>query len=419
MTISFNTIPSNTLVPLFYAEMDNQAANTAQDSGASLLIGHANNGAEIVANSLVLMPSADYARQICGAGSQLARMVEAYRQTDPFGELYVIAVPEATGAAATVTLTVTGEATESGTVNVYVGRTRVQASVTNGDNVTTIASSIQDAINAVPTLPFTASSSAGVVTLTARHKGLCGNEIPVSLNYYGFGGGEVLPAGVQIAVATGTAGTGAPVLTGAVAAMADEPFDYIGLPFNDTASVNTLVPPGPAWSASDPAIAGAAPSLTRVHQRADALMRELDPRTTTELINRWERLCGLPDECIPAGTQTLRQRQQRLDAKVNLAGGINEDFYLAQLAALGRPDATITRYDKSTFTCSSACTDAVNAPEWRYYWQVNMPAATNTTWMTCGDPCDSALRIWGDTVVECVLNKLCPSHTYVIFKYPE
>ncbi len=199
------------------------------------------NGAEIVANSLVLMPSADYARQICGAGSQLARMVEAYRQTDPFGELYVIAVPESTGAAATVTLTVTGAATETGTVNVYVGRTRVQAPVTNGDNVTMIASSIQDAINAVPTLPFTASSSAGVVTLTARHKGLCGNEIPVSLNYYGFGGGEVLPAGVQIAVATGTAGTGAPVLTGAVAAMADEPFDYIGLPFSDTASVNTLV----------------------------------------------------------------------------------------------------------------------------------------------------------------------------------
>ncbi|WP_436718754.1 hypothetical protein, partial [Escherichia coli] len=24
MTISFNTIPSNTLVPIFYAEMDNQ-----------------------------------------------------------------------------------------------------------------------------------------------------------------------------------------------------------------------------------------------------------------------------------------------------------------------------------------------------------------------------------------------------------
>ena len=76
--------------------------------------------------------------------------------------------------------------------------------------------------------------------------------------------------------------------------------DYIRL-------LSALLPPGPAWSASDPTIAGAAPSLTRVHQRADAMMRELDPRTTTELINRWERLYGLPDECIPAGTQTLRR----------------------------------------------------------------------------------------------------------------
>ncbi len=33
-----------------------------------------------------------------------------------------------------------GAVTETGTVNVYVGRTRVQAPVTNGDNVTTIAS---------------------------------------------------------------------------------------------------------------------------------------------------------------------------------------------------------------------------------------------------------------------------------------
>lgn len=173
------------------------------------------------------------------------------------------------------------------------------------------------------------------------------------------------------------------------------------------------------WRTGKRLYGNASDLVTMIKTLSGALMRELDPRTTTELINRWERLCGLPDECIPAGTQTLRQRQQRLDAKVNLAGGINEDFYLAQLAALGRPDATITRYDKSTFTCSSACTDAVNAPEWRYYWQINMPAATNTTWMTCGDPCDSALRIWGDTVVECVLNKLCPSHTYVIFKYPE
>lgn len=86
-----------------------------------------------------------------------------------------------------------------------------------------------------------ASSAAGVVTLTARHKGLSGNDIPVVLNYYGYGGGEVLPAGVAVAVAAGAAGTGAPVLNGAIAAMADEPFDYIGHPFSDLASVNAFV----------------------------------------------------------------------------------------------------------------------------------------------------------------------------------
>lgn len=240
MTISMNTIPANALVPLFYAEMDNSAANTSQDSGPSLLLGHANTGASIATNSLVLMPSADYAKQICGPGSQLARMVDAYRATDPFGELYIIAVPEAVGAAATVTMTVTGAATASGTVTLYIGRTRVQAVVANGDAVAVVASSIKDAINANITLPFTATSVAGVVTLAARHKGLTGNDIPVTLNYYGFGGGEVLPAGIMIVIAVGAAGTGSPVLTSAIAAMADEPFDFIGHPYSDTASVNTF-----------------------------------------------------------------------------------------------------------------------------------------------------------------------------------
>ncbi|HCM9146197.1 TPA: YmfQ family protein [Enterobacter roggenkampii] len=179
-----------------------------------------------------------------------------------------------------------------------------------------------------------------------------------------------------------------------------------------------LLPPGPAWSSDDVAIKGAAPSLLRVHQRADDLMLELDPRTTNELINRWEMCCGLPDECIHAGTQTLRQRQQRLDAKVNLIGGINEDFYLRQLEALGKPGATITRYNKGPFKCTSPCTDATYSSEWRYYWQVNMPASSDATWMTCTDDCTTPVRYWGDTVAECVINKLCPSHTYVLFKYP-
>jgi phage tail sheath gpL-like len=240
MTVSFNSIPADLRVPLFYAEMDNSAANTAQTSAPSLLIGHANTGALVATNQLILMPGKDYAIQQCGAGSQLARMVEAYRMSDPFGELWVIAVPEATGSAATLTLTVTGAATAPGVVSLYIGRRRIQAAVTPGDDVSAVAASIAAAITADGMTPFTAAAALGVVTLTARHKGTWANDIPVTLNYYGYSGGEVLPAGVNIAIATGVAGTGAPTLTGTIAAMGDEPFDYIGHPFNDTASMNTI-----------------------------------------------------------------------------------------------------------------------------------------------------------------------------------
>ncbi|MDU2730528.1 MULTISPECIES: YmfQ family protein [Pantoea] len=183
--------------------------------------------------------------------------------------------------------------------------------------------------------------------------------------------------------------------------------------------LGALLPRGPAWSADDPMLAGLAPSLAELHGRGDALMLEIDPRSVTELIDRYESISGLPDSCAPPGVQTLQQRRQRLDAKLNLAGGINEAFYLAQLEALGYTDVTITRYNKAQFTCVSDCTDSLYSDEWRYYWQVNMPSSTQITPMTAISSCTDSIRAWGDTIAECVLEKLAPSHTYVIFKYPE
>ena len=183
--------------------------------------------------------------------------------------------------------------------------------------------------------------------------------------------------------------------------------------------LGALLPRGPAWDASDPLLLGCAPVLSRAHARGDALMLEIDPRSVTELIDRYEGITGLPDSCTPTGTQTLQQRRQRLDAKINLAGGINEAFYRVQLDALGYTGATITRYPKSTFTCNSLCTDSLFSDEWRYYWRVNIPASVQIKPMTCIGDCTDSIRTWGDTVVECVLSKLAPSHTYVIFLYTE
>ncbi|KAB3151909.1 DUF2313 domain-containing protein, partial [Escherichia coli] len=155
-------------------------------------------------------------------------------------------------------------------------------------------------------------------------------------------------------------------------------------------------------------------SLVRVHQRADELVIEIDPGQSTELIERYEELYGLPDSCSPVGTQTLRQRQQRLEAKANVAGGINEQFFLDQLEALGYTGVTIEQFQNL-----DASPDPEWGDRWRYFWRVTLPVDAGAQWQTCTDACNTPIRTWGDTVAECVINKLCPSHTVVLFSYPD
>jgi len=242
MTVSFPTIPSDIRVPLFWAEMDNSAANTTQDSAPALLFGYANESATIARDVLTIMPTASLAGQQCGRGSMLARMVAAYRNVDPFGEVWIVPVTEPAGTAATGTVTIAGTATASGTLNLYVGKVRVQSAVTTDDDAATAAAALAAAVNENENvdLPVTATVAAGVITLTARHNGLTGNEIPLCINYYGAVGNETTPDGLNITITAMSGGTGSPDLTGAIAALGDESFDYIGLPFCDSASLSAI-----------------------------------------------------------------------------------------------------------------------------------------------------------------------------------
>jgi phage tail sheath gpL-like len=246
MTVSFNYIPSDNRVPLFYAEMDNSAANTAVSGAPSLLIGMALPEADIPLNQLVIMPSKDLAKKMAGRGSQLARMVEAYRQVDPFGELWVIAVPD-NGEPATGTVTITGAATDSGTVNLYVGTRKVQVTVATGDTGNQVSQALLRAINNNVDLPVTAEyqttsagAAQGTVKLSAVNGGPVGNSIPLTLNYFGTASGEEVPAGLSVQTGKMRGGVGDPDLSQAISAMGDEPFDYIGLPFSDANSLQLM-----------------------------------------------------------------------------------------------------------------------------------------------------------------------------------
>lgn len=241
MTISFNNIPNNIKVPLFYAEMDSSAANTIQDSGASLIVAYSLVESSIERNKLIIMPTADQAKKLAGRGSQLSRMVEAYRNIDNFGELFVIAVDEPTaGSNATGTIQISGTAEETGILSLYIGNSKIQSRVTVYDTAEAIANGLHNTINANPDLPVTASVSNSTITLTAKHKGLSGNDIPLCFNYYGTLGGEENPDGLNIVITQMNGGTGTPDLTPVIAAMGDKLLDFIAFPFNDLSSLATF-----------------------------------------------------------------------------------------------------------------------------------------------------------------------------------
>jgi len=240
MTISFNNTPANVRVPLFYAEVDNSQAGYFSQQNRTLLIGHKTVGASAVDNVPVLVSTTDQARAVFGLSSMLARMHEVYRANDSFGEVWCLPVPPGAGAAATGTITYTGPASAAGAIAVYIGAQKVQAAVAGADTATAIAASVAAAINADATLPVTAASALGVVTLTARHSGLVGNDIVVQHNYRGVAGGEVLPTGVGAAIVAMAGGAGTPTLTAGLAALGDDEYDFIVSPFSDATALDAF-----------------------------------------------------------------------------------------------------------------------------------------------------------------------------------
>lgn len=237
MAISFGSIPQKIYTPLFYAEVDNSAANTTTDDMQSLIIGPMLSSGKATAGELTYVSSAEHAAELFGQGSILHRMVSAYRQQDSSGTLYVMPLEDpSAGVAATKTVTVTGTATAAGTISLYVGFDLVEVGVAIDDSESDIATAIASAINAEADLPVTAAAELGVVTVTAKHKGIVGGDFSVNVNLLGAANGQTLPTGVGITIKDGTAGTGTPDIEEAFAALKDEPFEFIALPYSDKTS---------------------------------------------------------------------------------------------------------------------------------------------------------------------------------------
>ncbi|MGA3798380.1 phage tail sheath subtilisin-like domain-containing protein [Pseudomonas fluorescens] len=241
MAISFNTIPSDLRVPLFYAEVDNSQANSGGSSMPRLIVAQVNDDAtasEI--GQLTLVSSLGLAKSIGGIGSMLAQMYDTWRRSDPAGEVWCLPI-KGTGVKASGTVTITGTATAGGELSLYLGGSRVRATVAKGATPTAAAAALAAAVNAAG-LAVTAVAAVGVVTLTCKWSGLSGNDLLLQLNRLGRNNGESTPAGLTTVVAPMTGGVGTPDVAVALASLGDEPFEFICAPWADATSLD-------AWKA--------------------------------------------------------------------------------------------------------------------------------------------------------------------------
>lgn len=242
MSISFNHIPSGIRVPLFYAEVDNSAAYTPSDNYQALIVAQMTDGTA-EAGKPVSVATESMAKKLFGRGSQAARMVAAYRNIDSFGQLVVIPLADASNAVkAEGTVTISGQATESGTLNLYVGGTRVQVTVAEDAEPATIATALADALAVKKDLPVTAEAEDGAVTFTAKNGGTCGNDIRLALNLRGEINGESTPSGISVEIVQMKGGSIDPDMEALIdsKALGDERYDFVALPYIDTAALDAF-----------------------------------------------------------------------------------------------------------------------------------------------------------------------------------
>lgn len=240
MSVSFSTIPSDLRVPLFYAEVDNSMANSNAGAGLRrLIVGQVNDGVTSPeVGQLVLVSRLSEAKAIGGPGSMLAAMYDKFRALDIAGEVWCLPLEIEEGVAATGTVTVTGNPSAPGLVNLYVAGKRVRTTVTLGMSAEAVATAVVASVNAASDLPVTATAQAAVVTLTAKFKGELSNDIRIELNRLGRISGEETPAGLTLVVSVMTGGVGSPDMAVALAALGDEPFEFICQPWSDPTTLN-------------------------------------------------------------------------------------------------------------------------------------------------------------------------------------
>lgn len=198
----------------------------------------------------------------------------------------------------------------------------------------------------------------------------------------------------------------------------------------------SLLPRGYAWSRVPGSRLGAllhasAEELARIDATARLLIDEINPLTTINGLEDWERVLGLPDACLPAGT-SLQERRSAVLAKLRDEGRQDIAYWYEVAESLGY-DVTIEEH--WPFICGvHECGDPSGLTEReaqehreigylgteniRYWWNV-VVHGERLLLFRCGESlCPERLTDWREaTSLECVMQRDKLAHTVLSFDY--
>lgn len=188
---------------------------------------------------------------------------------------------------------------------------------------------------------------------------------------------------------------------------------------NYQAQLQALLPPGRVFNGEpDTEIAQYLELLagwfSDLDARAQNLLTEMDPRSTSELLGEWEESLALPDSCT-TGVSAVVERRRDVVAKLTDHGGARIARYIGLATAMGYGSATTKRLGPAT--CRGKCNAALWEPEARFAWVMALGSGTKITIATAASKCNEALRSGGDAVLECVIGRENPVVADVYFDY--
>jgi phage tail sheath gpL-like len=236
--ISFNYIPGSGLTaPIFSFEVN--SGGQYQQLDRFVLFGHCLSGAALAVNTPTPVADQNTVDSLCGGGSMLREMFRIAFANAPAAPFWIVNVAPA-GTAPAWTLSV-GSLPGIGVGTLQICGETIQINIGATDTPSTVAAAINAAINGYynqltdAMLPVTSTVSAAVVTATAVHPGAIMNEVnffvPTNISNNLFASAGVLT------IARTVTGSGTPTVAAALAALNDDPADYVVAPWSDSTSL--------------------------------------------------------------------------------------------------------------------------------------------------------------------------------------